>query len=134
MLTKIDAVQLQLTGQARGFCLRWSKQYWSGDWPPSSPITSDMRKGDPVGRELPNARNGFTPKTVASEVGDVGLAIPPDRDGSFTSTLVSKGSRRLGGLDDMINSLYAGGMTVHVIQRLRDSTGLHRPRQRRSPA
>ena len=73
-------------------------------------------KGDPLGRELQNARNGFTPKTVASEVGDVALAILRDRDGSFTPTLVPKGSRPLDGLDDMIISPYAGGMTVRDIQ------------------
>ena len=29
-------------------------------------------KGDPAGRGSPNSRNGTTPKTVATEVGDVG--------------------------------------------------------------
>lgn len=32
-------------------------------------------KGDPAGRELPNARNGSTPKTVASEAGPVELNV-----------------------------------------------------------
>ena len=59
-------------------------------------------KGDPAGRELPNARNGSTPKTVASEAGPVELNVPRDRDGTFTPRLVPKGSRRLGGLDDII--------------------------------
>ena len=36
--------------------------------------------------------------------------------GPFTPVLVPKGSRRLGGLDDMIVSLYAGGMTVRDIE------------------
>lgn len=73
-------------------------------------------KGDPAGRELPNARNGSTPKTVQTEAGPVPLAVPRDRDGSFTPRLVPKGQRRLGGLDDMIVSLYAGGMTLRDIQ------------------
>ena len=41
---------------------------------------------------------------------------PRDRNGSFTSRLVPTGERRLGGLDDMIISLYAGGMTIREIQ------------------
>lgn len=41
--------------------------------------------------------------------------MPRDRDGSFTPRLVPTGSRRLGGLDEMIISLYAGGMTVRDI-------------------
>jgi len=52
----------------------------------------------------------------------VELAIPRDRDGSFTPRLVPKGSRRLGGLDDMIISLYAGGMTVRDIEHHLAST------------
>ena len=63
-----------------------------------------------------NSRNGFTPKTVASEIGDIQLDVPRDRGGSFTPRLVPKGARRLGGLDDMIISLYAGGMTIRGIQ------------------
>lgn len=63
-----------------------------------------------------NARNGSYTKTVASEVGDIELTIARDREGSFTPRLVPKGSRRLGGLDQMIISLYAGPMTVRDIQ------------------
>ena len=73
-------------------------------------------KGDPEINMFPNSRNGFYPKTVATSVGDVELAVPRDRDGTFTPMLVPKGSRRLGGLDDMIISLYAGGMTVRDIE------------------
>jgi len=73
-------------------------------------------KGDPAGRLVPNARNGHTPKTVQTEAGPVALEIPRDREGSFTPRLVPKGQRRIGGLDDMIISLYAGGMTLRDIQ------------------
>ncbi len=73
-------------------------------------------KGDPAGRALPNARNGSTPKTVQTEAGPVPLDVPRDREGSFIPRLVPKGQRRLGGLDDMIISLYAGGMTLRDIQ------------------
>jgi putative transposase len=72
--------------------------------------------GDPAGRGSPNSRNGHTPKTVQSEVGPLGLDVPRDRDSSFEPRLVPKGERRLRGLDDMIISLYAGGMTVRDIQ------------------
>jgi putative transposase len=72
-------------------------------------------RGDPEASAFPNSRNGTTPKTVASEVGEVELAIPRDRNGSFVPRLVPKGSRRVGGLDEMIISLYAGGMTVRDI-------------------
>jgi putative transposase len=73
-------------------------------------------RGAPDASEHVNSRNGHTPKTVKSQVGEVDLAVPRDRDGSFTPRLVPKGSRRLGGLDDMIISLYAGGMTIRDIE------------------
>jgi putative transposase len=46
----------------------------------------------------------------------VDLSVPRDRNGSFEPRLVPKGSRRAGGLDEIIISLYAGGMTVRDIQ------------------
>jgi putative transposase len=79
-------------------------------------------KHDPAGAGSGNSRNGSTPKTVLTEVGPVPLDIPRDRAGTFTPTLVPKGERRLGGLSDIIISLYAGGMTVrdicHHLQRV----------------
>ncbi len=72
--------------------------------------------GDPAGRGSPNSRNGSTPKTVQSEIGPLGLGVPRDRNSTFQPRLIPKGQRRLGGLDDMIISLYAGGMTVRDIQ------------------
>ena len=72
-------------------------------------------KGAPESSMFENSRNGSTPKTVATQVGPVALDTPRDREGTFTPRLVPKGSRRLGGLDEMIVSLYAGGMTQRDI-------------------
>jgi len=77
--------------------------------------------GDPAGRGSSNSRNGHTPKTVQSHIGPAGLVIPRDRNSTFSPQLIPKGERRLGGLDDMIISLYAGGTTVRDI-------GHHLPR------
>jgi putative transposase len=72
-------------------------------------------QGDPAGRGSGNSRNGSTPKTLATEVGPVGIDTPRDRAGTFELRLVPKGQRRLGGLGEIIISLYAGGMTVRDI-------------------
>jgi putative transposase len=72
-------------------------------------------RGDPDASLFPNSRNGSTPTIVSSEIGEVDLAVPRD-NGSFAPQLVPKGARRLGGLDEMIISLYAGGMTLRDIQ------------------
>jgi putative transposase len=79
-------------------------------------------RGDVEASLHPNSRNGTTSKTVATEIGDIELAIPRDRNGSFTPMLVPKGQRRLDGLDGMIISLYAGGMTIRDIQHHLAST------------
>jgi putative transposase len=79
-------------------------------------------RGDPAGRGSGNSRNGTSPKTVGTEVGDVGLDQPRDRNSTFASRLVPKGVRRLGGLEEMIVSLYAGGMTVRDIQHHLEAT------------
>ncbi|BAC17050.1 IS256 family transposase [Corynebacterium efficiens] len=63
-----------------------------------------------------NHRNGYYPKRVDSNYGPIDVAVPRDRNGSFLPTMVPKGSRRLTDVDDMIISLYAGGMTVRDIQ------------------
>jgi transposase-like protein len=73
-------------------------------------------KGDPEASLFENSRNGSYPKTVATNVGDIEVDIPRDRLGTFTPRLVPKGSRRLSQLDEMIVSLYAGGMTIRDIE------------------
>src|ERR1700678_1600886 len=73
-------------------------------------------KHDPAGNNSGNSRNGAIRKTVQSGIGPVQLAVPRDRAGSFEPVLVPKRAGRLsGGLDDMIISLYAHGMTVRDI-------------------
>jgi len=81
-------------------------------------LTSHLgyERGDVAGRRSGNSRNGSTPKRVGTEIGDIELDQPRDRNSSFASSLVPKGVRRLGGLEDMIISLYAGGMTVRDIR------------------
>jgi putative transposase len=73
-------------------------------------------KGDLDASLYPNSRNGSSEKWVASEAEDLLLRVPRDREGTFNPRLVRKGQRRLGGLDEMIISLYAGGMTFRDIQ------------------
>ena len=81
-------------------------------------LTSHLgyEKHDPAGRGSGNSRNATTAKTVDTEVGPIDLDRPRDRNGSFVSRLVPNGQRRLGGLEDQVISLYAGGMTIRDIQ------------------
>src|SRR6266704_1254598 len=72
-------------------------------------------KHDPAGKGSGNSRNGAPPKTVQTEVGPIEVRVPRDRAGTFTPRLLPKNARRLGGLSDVVISLYAGGMTVRDI-------------------
>jgi putative transposase len=115
LMAQVDSQDLRLTGEG-GFLPEMIKAVLERGLRAELSDHLGYEKGDPAGRGSPNSRNGSTPKTVASEVGDVDLETPRDRDGSFEPRLVPKGARRVGGLDEMIISLYAGGMTIRDIQ------------------
>jgi len=72
-------------------------------------------KHEAAGRGSGNSRNGSTAKTVQTEVGPIDVRVPRDRAGTFTPVMLPKNARRLGGLSDVVISLYAGGMTVRDI-------------------
>ena len=68
------------------------------------------------GRGTGNSRNGTTPKRVKTEIGEVDLAVPRDRLGTFDPVTVPKHQRRLDGLSGNVISLYAKGLTTGEIQ------------------
>lgn len=68
-------------------------------------------KHEPVGRNKGNSRNGSRSKTVVTDVGPVQIEVPRDRDASFEPAMVAKRQRRLSGVDNMVISLTARGLT-----------------------
>ena len=72
-------------------------------------------KHDPAGRNGQNSRNGTRAKTVLTEVGPVEIEVPRDRDGSFDPVIVRKRQRRLDGIDQIVLSLTARGLTTGEI-------------------
>jgi len=66
---------------------------------------------DPAGHNSGNSRNGARAKTVITEIGPVEISVPRDRAGTFEPVIVPKRKRRLGGLDEMVLSLSAKGLT-----------------------
>jgi putative transposase len=69
-------------------------------------------KHDPAGRDGGNSRNGTRAKTVITEVGPVQVEVPRDRDGTFDPQVVRKRQVRLGGVDQIVISLTARGLTT----------------------
>jgi transposase-like protein len=76
-------------------------------------------------KRSPNRRNGRSRKTVQGDLGEVMLATPRDRDGTFEPQLIEKHQRRVPGFDEKILALYAKGMTTRDIQEIvRDLYGV----------
>jgi len=73
-------------------------------------------KHDPAGKNSGNSRNGTGPKTLKGEFGNLALATPRDRNGTFEPQIVAKGQRRFEGFDQAIISLYSRGMTTREIE------------------
>lgn len=72
-------------------------------------------KHAPAGRGTGNSRNGTRSKTVLTDVGPVEINVPRDRDASFEPKIVAKRRKRLGGVDEMVISLAAKGLTTGEI-------------------
>jgi transposase-like protein len=73
-------------------------------------------KHDSAGRNGGNSRNGTRSKTVITEVGPVDIDVPRDRDSTFEPATVKKRQRRLNGVDSMVISLTAKGLTTGEVQ------------------
>jgi len=73
-------------------------------------------RNGPVVNEAGNVRNGARPKTVLTEsTGEVQIDVPRDRAGTFEPQIVKKRQRRLAGVDEVVLSLYAKGLTTGEI-------------------
>ncbi len=66
-------------------------------------------------KKTKNSRNGYSKKTIKSELGAVELSIPRDRQGDFSPTLLPKYKKNVTGIEDKVIALYAAGMTTRDI-------------------
>lgn len=72
-------------------------------------------KYDSIEKINDNSRNGYSKKTVKTELGPVQIDIPRDRKGDFEPKIVPKHQRSVNGIEDKILGLYAIGMTTRDI-------------------
>ena len=72
-------------------------------------------KHEAAGRDGGDSRNGMRAKTVLTDIGPVSIEVPRDRDGSFEPKIVGKRQRRLSGLDELVISLSAKGLTTEEV-------------------
>ena len=121
LFERLDAGEVEMTG-SQGLLPALLKEALERGLAAELTQHLGYEKGQTSAQARSNTRNGTTKKTVMSEVGAFEIEVPRDRAGSFTPRLVRKGQRRLDGLDSMIISLYAGGMTVRDIRHHLAST------------
>ncbi|MEU2930583.1 IS256 family transposase [Streptomyces sp. NPDC007251] len=101
---------LQLTGQG-GLLQQLTKRVLESAL--EGEITDHLgyEKHDAAGRGSGNSRNGSRAKTVLTDVGPVEVKVPRDTSGTFEPQIVKKRQRRLTGVDEMVLSLSAKGLT-----------------------
>jgi transposase-like protein len=85
---------------------------------PGGPTAATQPSPAGSGKRSPNRRNGHSAKTVQGELGELTIATPRDRAGTFEPQLIGKHQRRVPGFDEKILALYAKGMTTRDIQEI----------------
>lgn len=62
-----------------------------------------------------NYRNGYSKKTVKTQLGEVDINIPRDRKGEYEPQIIAKYNRSADGMEEKILALYAAGMSIRDI-------------------
>lgn len=114
LMSRVKAGGLALTGEG-GVLAQLTKRLLESAL--EGEITDHLGydKHDPAGRGTGNSRNGTRAKIVLTDVGPVQIDVPRDRDASFEPKIVAKRQKRLGGVDEMMISLAAKGLTTGEI-------------------
>jgi len=68
------------------------------------------------GDEPKNYRNGSTKRKIKTQLGEVEISVPRDRNGEYEPQIIEKYQRNVDGLEEKILSLYAHGMSTRDIQ------------------
>lgn len=83
-------------------------------------------KNDISCKETDNSRNGYSPKTIKSEFGEVQIQVPRDRKGEFKPQIVPKYQRNVSGIEEKVIALYSRGMSTRDIEeQIRDIYGIN---------
>ena len=73
-------------------------------------------KYDPTGKNSGNSRNGFSRKTLKTNLGEVPLDVPRDRNSTFDPVVVPKHERMSAKIEHAIITMYTRGMTTRDIE------------------
>lgn len=72
-------------------------------------------KYDYKNKNTTNSRNGHSRKKVISDLGEIEISVPRDREGEFEPEIVKKNQRDISGIEDQVLGMYAKGMSTRDI-------------------
>lgn len=88
-------------------------------------VSLGYSKHDTKNKKTDNERNGYSPKTVKSQYGEIQLDIPRDRKSEHEPKVVPKYKRDISGIEEKIISLYSRGMSTRDIHdQIKDLYGI----------
>ena len=76
---------------------------------------SERTSNDDESRLSKNYRNGHSKKTVKTQLGEVTINVPRDRNGEYEPSIIGKYNRNADGMEEKILSLYSCGMSQRDI-------------------
>jgi transposase-like protein len=76
---------------------------------------SERLSNHAVAAESKNYRNGYSGKTVKTQIGEVQVKVPRDRNGEYEPKVIEKYSRNADGMEEKILALYSCGMSQRDI-------------------
>ena len=68
-------------------------------------------------KQTDNRRNGSTPKTLKTTMGEVKIDSPRDRDGSFEPVVIPKRTKDVSDIENKVLAMYARGMSQRDISK-----------------
>jgi putative transposase len=74
------------------------------------------KKNEKSSKKNGNNRNGYSNKTLKTNIGDIPLDVPRDRDSSFEPVVVPKHQRMSARIEQAIITMYSKGMTTRDIE------------------
>ena len=107
--------QLDTEGDVDAFTKALRKKFWEatleGEMDDHLGYSKHSKAGDGSG----NSRNGKAKKKLKSELGELEINTPRDRNGTFEPKAIEKRQSRVSGIDDKILFLYAKGQSTRDV-------------------
>lgn len=76
---------------------------------------SERMSNDQCSNKSKNYRNGYSKKTVKTQLGELDIKVSRDRNGEYEPKIIGKYNRNVDGMEEKILSLYACGMSQRDI-------------------